>query len=481
MFVNCQLSLVVAGMTVLVPSMAYTNLLVTENAFYPLFLLGVLLIARSLRSPTMANQFVAIGGLGLVALTRIQGVSLVAAYLLGIGCASATRVGGSGYLRRFVPTATLVGVVTAALTVFTVAHGRGPLALLGTRSTTFDGFDPGEVPRWLAFLVAGLVLYVAVAPAAATAVVLAMGLSRGASEALRLFTAVALPTVSTALVSVSAVSASFDVDGTENLNERYVFFLVPLVLVGLALWLQEGLPRPWTWTWAVVGACCFLVVALPLGRLSYNASYQSPGVFTWMTLSLSDTVLAVAVGLFALSCGALWATCRAERAARLWLATAGTMLVAGALVLSSFAVSSSNSATAFQGRAATWVDDAVPAGKRVAVVWGERPSSAATPRRWYFWVMMTELFNARIGDVYRLGGPTYHERFLPTIPVYEDHQRTIRTASAQSVTADYALVSCETRVNGRVVAAAPGGWLRLVRVEGPLKLRPQHPCPQPRP
>jgi len=481
MFVDRRLSLVVGAMTVLVPSMAYTNLVVTENAFYPAFLLGVLLVARSLRHPTIANQALALGGLGLVALTRIQGLALAGGYLLGVAIHATTgpRAERNAYLRRFVPTVAVICVVTAAPVVASLARGEGPLAWVGARSTTFDGFQFHEVPHWLAYLVAGLVLYVAVAPAAATAVVAAIGLSRRSSEPLRLFASVTLPTLGAVLVSVSAVSASLDVDGTENLNERYVFFLVPLLFVGLALWVQEGLPRPRTWTWVVVGACCALAAVLPIQRLSYNASYQSPALFAWVTLSVSGLALAVLLGAFALCCGALWARCRADRAGRLWLVVAGTMVMAGALVLSSYSVSSSNSATAFEARAATWVDDAVPPGQPVAVLWGEKPSPAATPRRWYFWVMVTEFFNSSVDDVYRLGGSTYHEQFLPTVPVDASRGRTLRTASGHAVTAPYALVSCETRVDGRVVATAPGGWLELVRVEGPLRLAPPHHCPQP--
>ena len=74
MFVSARASVVVAAATVLVPSMSYTGLLMTENACYPAFLLAVLFIARALRSPSMLNQALALLGLGLVSLTRIQGV-----------------------------------------------------------------------------------------------------------------------------------------------------------------------------------------------------------------------------------------------------------------------------------------------------------------------------------------------------------------------------------------------------------------------
>ena len=50
MFVGSRPAVVVASMTVLVPSLSYTGVVMTENAFYPLFLWSVLLIARAVRN-----------------------------------------------------------------------------------------------------------------------------------------------------------------------------------------------------------------------------------------------------------------------------------------------------------------------------------------------------------------------------------------------------------------------------------------------
>ena len=65
MFVAGKAAILVAAMTVLVPSMAYTGVVMTENASYPVFLLAVLLIARAVRTPSIANQALALVGLGV--------------------------------------------------------------------------------------------------------------------------------------------------------------------------------------------------------------------------------------------------------------------------------------------------------------------------------------------------------------------------------------------------------------------------------
>ena len=80
LFVAPRLSFVVAAMAVLVPSMTYTGVLMTENAFYPAFVLAVLLVTRAVRRPTLGAQALALLGLGILAFTRLQGLALVGAY-----------------------------------------------------------------------------------------------------------------------------------------------------------------------------------------------------------------------------------------------------------------------------------------------------------------------------------------------------------------------------------------------------------------
>ena len=177
--------------------MSYTGLVLTENACYPAFVLAMLLVARALRSPSLANQAIALLGLGLVSLTRIQGIALAGGYLVAVATYAGTQPRGRRrpYLRRFLPTGAATIVVSLSPMLLSMARGDGALGWLGVRSGTFDDFHPGEVPRWVVFLIAGLVLYVAVIPVAATAVLCGLGLRRRAPERMRLFAALALPTL----------------------------------------------------------------------------------------------------------------------------------------------------------------------------------------------------------------------------------------------------------------------------------------------
>ncbi len=477
LFVSRGLSYVVAALTVLVPSMAYTGVVMTENACYPVFLLAVLLIARAVQRPSAGRQALALGGLGLLAFTRIQGLALVGAYLAAVVVFALTGPPGSrrAYVRRFLPSAVLLVLVPLAPVAASVTRGDGVFGWLGSRSGTFSGFRPGEIPEWLTYLTSDLVLYVAVIPIAASVVVIARGLTRRAAERVRLFAAVALPTFAAMLGSVSLVSASLDVDGTENLNERYVFYVVPLLFVGLALWIAEDLPRRRPWSFLVVAGCCLLAVVLPVDRLEYNAGFQSVALLPWIDFSVSPATLAVLMGVFTLSCGALWLTARRDRAGRLWLVVAVWMALVGVLTVGSNDTSARNSASAFTGEPATWVDDAV-GGRDVPVLWDETFAPTDRPEPFSFWLMVTELFNEDVGTVYRLGAPTYYETFLPTVPVQHGPNGAIVGSNGLPLETRYLLVSCKTPVEGKVVAQAPRGALRVVKVDGPVRLSGARPC-----
>jgi hypothetical protein len=475
LFVAERSAIVVAAMTVLVPSLSYTSVVMTENAFYPVFMWSVFLIARAVRRPTVAGQLLALVGIGLLAATRIQGVVLVGAYLAAAALYGLTAANGErrAYLRRLVPT--IVLVAAGSLSAFAVLAMRGGGGL-GGRSGTFDGLRLFEVPEWLAYLAGGLVLYVALIPAAATVVVIVCGLRSQAEDPVRLFASVVLPIVASMLGLVALVSASIDVDGTENLNERYVFYVVPLLFLGLALWIRQGLPRN-RWAWVGLGACTLLALLVPIERLEYNAAFQSVALLPWLELAESRLVLAAGLAVFLAATGVLWGRCVSGRTNHLWVVVSIWMAFVGAMAVGENANLGSFYARAFDSRPAAWVDRAVPKGETVAVLW-RQPAASSAPEDIYYWLMITEMFNRSLGDVLRIGPPTYYESILPTVPARVRDGRLVR--NGRSVDARYALVTCRDPVEGRVVAAAPYRALLLIEARRPLRLLSGSLCGAPR-
>ncbi len=67
----------VGGAHVLVPSMLYTGTLMTENAFYPLFVLVVLMLVLTLERPTWRRQVALLVICALCFATRAQAVAFL--------------------------------------------------------------------------------------------------------------------------------------------------------------------------------------------------------------------------------------------------------------------------------------------------------------------------------------------------------------------------------------------------------------------
>lgn len=472
LFVSRGHSLVVALMTVIVPSMAYTGVVMTENAFYPAFLLAVYLIARAVRAPSISNQVIAVSSLLVVAVTRIQGVALFAAYagalliFAWIGPASDRRA----YLRRLLPTIFALATLTVAPFVVSLVRGDGVFGWLGVRSGTFSELKVQEAPKWFAFLIADIVLYVAVIPLAASVVVITLGLSRASAERVRLFAAIALPVLVAMLVTVSLVSAGLDPDGFENVNERYLFYVAPVTFVGLAVWVRAGLPRPRRPAWTLVGLFTVLPALLPFERLAYNARFQSLALLPWLELPTSGMPLAILVGASSFVLGAFWLTLRPHQTVRPWLLPAVCSIAVGVLATHKAVAPASDFAESFEGRPATWVDRSVPDGVRVEVLWNEGTADRKPTDLLEYWLFVTEFFNASVGDVYRIGPRPYYETVMPTIPARMRSDGVIATSDGTPVSAAYVLVTCRAPVDGDVIATGPHGWLRLVATRGPLRI-----------
>jgi len=216
-----RLALVVAALTVAVPSMLYTGTLMTENAFYPLFLTCVLALVAMLDRPTPARQLLVLALCAVAYVTRPQAIAFVPAILCAPLLYAPRR------LRAF---ATLYGTVAAAVVLAllaTAARGRSPLELLGAyRAATSSTYTPGGVLQFLVYHLGELDLYLGVVPFAA---LLALWLAPGGARA---FAAATLPVFVFLTIEVAAFASQASVD---KIEERNLFYVAPLALIALFL------------------------------------------------------------------------------------------------------------------------------------------------------------------------------------------------------------------------------------------------------
>ena len=186
------LALVVAALTVAIPSMVYTGTLMTENVFYPLFLTCALLLVLVLERP-MPARVVGLLALSLLAfLTRAQAVALVPAIL------TAPLLLPRARWREFRLLYGIVLGVGALVLLYEVARGRSPLDALGAyRSATNSTYSVATVLRWFVYHLGELDLYVGVVPFAAL-------LFLALRERAKPFVAAALPLVFWLVLEVAA-------------------------------------------------------------------------------------------------------------------------------------------------------------------------------------------------------------------------------------------------------------------------------------
>ena len=232
---NRPFALAAAALSVAIPSLLYTGTLMTENAFYPVFLCVALVLVRMLERPTRANQL----GAARALRARVRDAAAGARALPGgADGAAAARAAPARALPH-------------ALRRHGRARGRSRSSsrrraagrrssLLGAYETAGQhGYSVGAVAKWLLWHVAELDLYLGVVPVAAFVVLAFAWRSLDAPQ--RAFMAGAAALTGWLLLEVAAFAT---LPGVARVEERNMFYVAPLFLIALLLWVQLGAPRP---------------------------------------------------------------------------------------------------------------------------------------------------------------------------------------------------------------------------------------------
>jgi hypothetical protein len=258
-------ALAAAALTLLMPGLLYSGLVMTEVAFLPVAVLAAWAMARALEQPTGGRQALLVGAIALAGATRLQALVLLPVFLTALALDAGFRR-SLGTVRRFTPTLAGLAVLLLGWAVYRL-HAGGPWQqVLGSyQAATSAPWDPEKIARFVLYHLADTMLLVGAVPLCAL-VLLAVHALRGREEspAVRAHVAVALSLVAWFVVEVG-VFASAHVD---RLAERDLLALAPVLFLSLGIWLERGGPRPRVVT-AVVAVVAFLVVsAVPWRRFS---------------------------------------------------------------------------------------------------------------------------------------------------------------------------------------------------------------------
>jgi hypothetical protein len=454
-------SLLGALLAVAVPSMAYTGTLMTENAAYPLALCAVLLLVLTLERPTAARTLVLLAVCGLAFLTRAQALALLPAAAAAPLLLALFRR-RIGELRAFAAFYGLLAASIVVLVVVQLARGRAITDPLGAYSFVGElDYSPGSVLTWVVYHAAELDLYVGIVPFACLLVLLAESSRLRARE--QAFLAATVAVSAAFLVEVAAFASSLP--WIRRVAERSAFYVAPLLLIALLLWIRLGMPRP-----RVAAAAAALVAAalpgvLPYGSLlNAHVSSDTLALVPWFRLRdgyLASAEVRVAVLLAAVAAAALFL--RLPR-------RVGVLLPVAVLVYFALVAGAVQNQFRFQSRGALaaatddgrpdWIDRAVGPSEHVAVVWSGRTPALG--------VWLTEFFNRSAGRVYSVTRPLpggLPEELASTAP-----SGRLRDPLSRFVVSRYAVSDRPLVLAGRPVARSPGGDFTLYRVDGPVRV-----------
>lgn len=475
-------ALIAVGLVLLMPSLFYSGMLMTENAFLPAFALAAFAFALALERPTLLSQLFAFGTILLATVVRYQGLVLLlvlpTAILIKVLLELRAEPRPSPLrflwteLRRYWISAALLVVAACLYVLLELARGRGLSSGLGTyQAVTQKNYSFDAARHWILLHFAELGLSVAILPASAFLLLLGLAFVRQGtrSAAERAFLAVTAAAIPWVVVEVAVFASGFSL----RIEERYMFFLAPLLFLALALWLDRGLPRPLALTLVAAAVPAALLFALPLGSL-LNISILSDtfGLIPFLRLSQRFVPGGVGEARHFLLAGGI----AAAFAFVLWPRTAWPKVlfpasVAAFLVLSSYSVNGTlrDYSRALKDSAGTlgspsWVDQRIGSGGDATFLLGT--TSETWPETLSLW--QTEFWNRSLHSVYNLstpepaGGPETPARVDPA------NGLIVSTTSNKPLKATNIISSLAFGLDGRLIAARPP--FALYRTKGPLRV-----------
>lgn len=470
-----QLSFFLAVLTVLVPSMVYSTKAMTESLAYPVFLATVLAITLALERPTHRRQALALLAIGIAVLTRGELVMLVPGFLTAIVIVAALGEKRAFRQRLLAYRATL-GFFAAAL-----AAGIGWWLLqggevLGAHGNWVHVFEFEALPRWLLTYIGELDLYVGIIPFAAFILMVVMTwqgkLTTRSEQALVAVTASSFVWLLLLVASYSTQPRLYPI-----VNDRYLFYLVPLELAVFLLWIGKGMPRPRGLAPVAALAALAAPAAIPFAEFlngrEWGVSSSTVALVPWGLLkpAFGTHGLLLAVVLVVGGVGAAaFLTVSPKRSSLLRVLVVLNFLFITLFVLAANTVVAQKAKEQWVAPRPDWIDSAVGAEAEVVGIWAAPSGDARrTEKIWGRWnaLLESQLANDTLVRTYAL--EKAYDLISPTRPfvgdaVARDDGRLMERGVP--ISADYAVVGPELPLDGTLVGRDPRSGLLLVRLSG---------------
>jgi Dolichyl-phosphate-mannose-protein mannosyltransferase len=470
-------ALLATVLVLLMPSLMYSGMLMTENAFFVSFLTACFAIALTLERPTLPRQVLALAAIGVTFAVRPQGVVLLGVYVAAVALKLALDLRAPDlehslrhagrWLVRFAPTAVIGLVLGAGYVLYSSLQGSGIESALGPYGGVLKvEYDLDYASDWILDHFAELAFSVALIPLSALIVLLG-GAVRGrvTTEAERALLAVTVPAVVLVVIQVGIYASRFSL----RIEERNMFCVAPLLFLVFALWLARGLPRPVVLTAAAAVASFALLLTLDLrsllqiGVLSdtfalvplYRATGQLDGGVDTVRLLFLGGGAAASLG-FALL----------PRRAAAWILPTAVALFLGVWSASVFVTIRDHSwatlALTDPGNP-SWVDETIGDDGNAAFVFG----TSVDPYGEAQIMWQTEFWNRSVGPVYAVGFPDPASLAGAAASTFDPLTGRIVTTDPNAARIRHAVVPATAQLAGTNIAQA--GRLALYRIDRPLR------------
>jgi hypothetical protein len=463
----------VAAFSIAIPSSIYVSLVMTESASYLSFSIALWAIVLALERPSAARQLAVLAAVALAYATRAQFATLFLAYAAGlfIVWAIAPRRPRPGEaLVLLWPTLAAVALGTVVLVVRPIVTGSSPLDTIGAYEVLFRGYNPLDLAKWSAYHLADLELYLAVVPLAVSPIVVWMLWKRGRSSSrpAAAFLAAFL-TVNGAMLFVTAAFASTEF-GFDRLHDRNVFYLAPLWLIVLAVWLAEGLPRPLVATGIGLAAALFLPAILPFRYIASDVGVDVvPSAFWARAQEFLEGEIVTARKLAALGVVALVVLVATLPRRLYWVFPAvilATFAVTAGLAWNRIVDATENAVFA-GGLERSWIDDSLSKNARVTklyLVTDRCPASALTWHALY----LAEFFNGTVDRAAFIANSIPDGLPARRVDVSRDGQ--LFYSSREPLSAEYVVTQPGIQLVGDRLATGTAANLVLWRTGGRVRV-----------
>jgi hypothetical protein len=464
----------VAAFSIAIPSSLYVALVMTESASYLTYSIALWAVVLALERPTTLRQLGVLSAVALAYATRAQFAVLFAAYVLALAVVWAVLPGRPrlGELaRQLRPTLAALGLAALALLTRSAVTGTSPLDAVGAYEVLFRGYDPLDIVKWSAYHVADLELYLAVVPMAVAPIVLARlwRRARNASREDAAFGAAFL-TVNAGMLFVTAAFASTEF-GFDRLHDRNVFYLAPLWLIVLGVWLADGLPRPLVATGLGIGSAVLLLVALPFRYIASDVGVDVVPSALWARLQdhLAGEVVTARKLMVLLVLAVVLLVALLPK--RLWWIVPAVVLVtfASTATLAWHRIADAEENAVFSGAPdRDWVDDRLPAGADVTKLYLVSSACPASALTWHA-LYLTEFFNRAVERADYIGDSIPDG--LPIRRVDVTAHGGLEDASGSPLEADYVVTQPGIELEGTKLGSGTAADLVLWRTSGPVRIR----------